>query len=92
MRSRGNTPERWITAATRTARYFANAFPLKALAFEIHDIENSSEIPIAIINELYNDSLLNRRVGAAMWWLSGKTTYQPNLVAFMKNFPGDKYA
>jgi hypothetical protein len=92
MRSRGYTPDRWITAATRTAHYFANAFPSKALAFEIHDIENSSEIPIAIINQLYNDSLLKHRVGAAIWWLSGKTTYQSNLLSFVKNFPGDKYA
>jgi hypothetical protein len=92
MRSRGYTPKRWITAATQTAHYFAEAFPAKALAFEIHDIENSSEIPITIINELYNEALLNHRVGAAMWWLSGKTTYQPDLLSFLKTFPGDKYA
>ncbi len=92
MRARGYTPERWMTAATKTAHYFADAFPSKALAFEIHDIENSSEIPIAIINELHNEASLNHRVGAALWWLSGKTTYQPGLLSFMKNFPGDKYA
>jgi hypothetical protein len=27
-----------------------------------------------------------------MWWLSGKTTYQPALLDFLRNFSGDKYA
>ncbi|CUS77044.1 Por secretion system C-terminal sorting domain-containing protein [Candidatus Kryptonium thompsonii] len=92
MRAKGYTAEKWIAAAKQTAYYFANAFPTKALAFEIHDIENSSTIPITIISDLFNDPLLNHRIGAAIWWLSGKTTYQPDLLSFLKTFPGDKYA
>jgi len=92
MRAKGYTAEKWISAAKQTAYYFANAFPTKALAFEIHDIENSSTIPITIISDLVNDSLLNHRIGAAIWWLSGKTTYQPNLLSFLKSFSCDKYA
>lgn len=44
------------------------------------------------MNGLYSDTSLHRRVGAAIWWLSGKTTYQPALLDFLRNFPGDKYA
>ncbi|MFZ5948576.1 MAG: T9SS type A sorting domain-containing protein [Stygiobacter sp.] len=92
MRTHGYTAEKWINAAKQTAYYFANAFPTKALAFEIHDIDNSSVIPTTIISDLYNDTLLHRRVGAALWWLSGKTNYQAGLLSFLKTFPGDKYA
>jgi hypothetical protein len=92
LRLLGFTPQRWIDAATRTAKDFAAAFPGKPLAFEVHDFENSSVIPQTIINNLYSDSTLQKRVGAALWWLSGKTTYQANLLNFLKTFQGNKYA
>lgn len=92
MRLNGYTEQKWIDAATQTARAFANAFPTKPLAFELHEIENSAYIPTTIMNGLYSDTSLHRRVGAAMWWLSGKTTYQPALLDFLRSFSGDKYA
>jgi hypothetical protein len=92
MRLNGYTEQRWIDAAIQTARTFANAFPTKPLAFELHEIENSAYIPITIMNRLYSDTSLQRRVGAAIWWLSGKTTYQPALLDFLRSFSGDKYA
>jgi hypothetical protein len=92
MRIKGFTSEKWISSAKQTARYFADAFPSKSLAFEIHDIDNSPDIPIAIINELYNDTYFLKRIGPAIWWLSGKTTYQNSLLEFLKTFTGNKYA
>ncbi len=94
MYSNGFTPTNWINAAKQTVYYYTNSFPNKAIAFEVHDVDNSNIIPSTIIkiNDLYNDPTLCQRVGAATWWLSGKTTYQTNLLTTLQNFPGDKYA
>lgn len=92
MRLVGFTPEKWIASVKYIAKAYASAFPNKALAVEVHEIDNSAEIPKNIINDLWNDASLQRRVGAAMWWLSGKTSYQPALIQVLKDFPGDKYA
>ena len=92
MYSNGFTPTNWINAAKQTAYYYTTSFPNKAIAFEVHDVDGSNVIPSTIINDLYNDATLCQRVGAAIWWLSGKTTYQTNLLTTLQNFPGDKYA
>jgi len=92
MYSAGFTPTKWINAAKQTTYFFANAFPSKAIAFEVHEVDTTEVIPQTIINDLYNDTSLRGRVGAALWWLSGKTTYQPDLLNVLQNFPGDKYA
>jgi len=63
------------------------AFNNKALAFEVHDLFNSSVPASSIINSLWNDNTLTGRVGAAMWWISGNTTYQPGLITVLENFP-----
>lgn len=87
----GYTEQKWIDASLQNARNFGSAFSKKALAFEVHDLFNSSTPASTIITTLWNDVDLNQRVGAAMWWISGNTTYQPNLIAVLKNFPGDIY-
>jgi|GEM_PF-1197624 len=92
MYNHGFTPAKWINAAKQTTYYYTNAFPDKAIAFEVHEVDNSAIIPSTIINDLYNDPLLCQRVGAATWWLSGKTTYQADLLTVLQNFQGDKYA
>ncbi len=92
MYNNGFTPTNWINAAKQTAYYYTNSFPDKAIAFEVHEIDGTSTIPSTIINDLFNDSSLCQRVGAAIWWLSGKTTYQSNLLTTIQNFQGDKYA
>ena len=92
MYNNGFTPTNWINAAKQTAYYYTVSFPDKAIAFEVHDVDNSTVIPSTIINDLYNDATLCQRVGAAIWWLSGKTTYQTNLLTVIQNFQGDKYA
>lgn len=87
----GYTETKWIDASIKNAKTFALAFNKKALAFEVHDLFNSSTPASSIINSLWADNTLNHRVGAAMWWISGKEDYQPNLITFLKNFPGDIY-
>ena len=90
--SYGFTQSNWINAAKETAKNFAEAFPNKAIAFEVHEVDETHTIPATIINDLFNDSSLCQRVGAGIWWLSGKTTYQTNLLSVLQNFQGDKYA
>ena len=70
----GFTADKWVNAVKSTAVNFAMAFPDKAIAVEVHDLINDSAIPNQIITDLWNDSSLNQRVGAAIWWISGKTT------------------
>lgn len=87
----GYTESKWIDASLQNAKKFATAFSNKALAFEVHDLFNSSTPAESIITNLWNDNTLNHRVGAAMWWISGNTTYQPGLITILQNFPGDIY-
>ena len=89
--SAGYTETKWIDASLQNAKKFANAFSKKALAFEVHDLFSSTNPASTIITNLWNDNTLNRRVGAAMWWISGNNTYQPNLITVLENFPGDIY-
>ncbi len=87
----GYTETKWIDASVQNAKKFATSFSHKALAFEVHDLFNSTNPASTIINTLWNDNTLNHRVGAAIWWISGSTTYQPNLVSALEIFPGDIY-
>lgn len=88
----GFTAENWINSVKKTAKIFANAFPNKAIAVEVHDIMNDTSIPSKIMTDLWDDDTLNQRVGVGMWWISGKTSYQQNLINVLTNFPGDIYA
>jgi hypothetical protein len=92
MYNHGFTHAKWINAAKQTTYYYTNSFSNKAIAFEVHEVDTSALIPSTIINDLYNDTSLCQRVGAATWWLSGKTTYQTDLLTVLQNFQGDKYA
>ncbi|MES2779748.1 MAG: hypothetical protein V4651_07585 [Bacteroidota bacterium] len=89
--SAGYTEKKWIDASLQNAKKFATAFTKKPLAFEVHELFSSTNPAATIISDLWNDNTLNHRVGAAMWWISGNTTYQPNLITVLKNFPGDIY-
>lgn len=88
----GLTADRWVDSVKETAKIFANAFSNKAIAVELHEIMGDTSIPNRIMTDLWNDDSLNHRVGAAVWWISGKTTYQPNLIDALTVFPGDIYA
>jgi hypothetical protein len=87
----GYSDDAWVNATGKTARAFAAAFSTKALAIEVHEINSSSSVPARIIDDLWNDASLQQRVGAAMWWLSGRTDYQAELLGVLANFPGDIY-
>ena len=82
----------WVGAVKETALVFAAAFPNLPIAIEVHELLDSHEIPMRILNELYDDPIANRRIGAGMWWLSGGIAYQAELVEALKEFPGDIYA
>lgn len=92
LKKEGLTSENWTKTVKETARIFALAFPNKAVAVEVHEVMGSSAIPEKIINDLWNDAALGHRVGAAMWWISGKETYQSELLNILNNYPGDIYA
>lgn len=87
----GYTDANWISASKQAAKSFADAFTNKAIAFEVHDVNGTHTVPETIINDLWNDPTLGQRVGAAMWWISGKTSYQSNLITALMNYPGDIY-
>jgi len=88
----GLTADNWVNGVKETARIFADAFTKKAIAVEVHDIMEDTSIPNRIMTDLWNEPSLNHRVGAAMWWISGKNIYQPNLVNALIDFPGDIYS
>lgn len=92
MVAHGFTNQKWIDAAKSTVYGFADAFPNLPVVFEIHEIDHSITVPSTILNELYADTTLCERVGLGMWWISGKTTYQTQLINYIEGFPGDKYA
>lgn len=88
----GYTDSIWIKEAIQTVDLFSLAFPEKPIVFEVHEIANDTLVPSTIINHFYNDSAYCNRIGLAMWWISGKTSYQPDLLTYIQNFKGDKYA
>lgn len=91
MRAAGYTDERWVDASLAVTRAFASAFPNKALAFEVHEIDRSAVVPRRILDALKSDATLGGRVGAAMWWISGRTDYQADLIGVLKEWTGDLY-
>lgn len=91
FRDSGFTSRKWIDAAEYTARLTAAAYPDKPVAIELHEIDNSVKICDTILYDLYNDPALEQRVGAGMWWISGKTSYMPDLIQLLTDFPGDVY-
>ncbi len=90
--SDGYTNQLWIDAATSTTIKFANAFPNKPIVFEVHEIGQDTLVAAAIMNELTHNSELCDRVGLGMWWISGKTEYQSDLLDYIHDFQGDIYA
>ena len=93
LEAAGLTADLWIDAVKEAATSFAMAFPEKPIAVELHNILGLSEIPISIMNELWGDPSLQRRVGVAMWWISGDdSVFQTDLLAAMEKYPGDIYA
>jgi hypothetical protein len=91
FKAAGYNDDRWVDAGKRAARSFAEAFLNQAIAFEVHEVDGAVAVPSRIINDLWNDPALRHRVGAGMWWISGKTSYQSALIDVLKAYPGDIY-
>jgi hypothetical protein len=87
----GYTEAKWVSASLQNARKFVTVFDKKALGFEVHELFNSAAPAADILTSLWNDNTLNHRVGAAMWWISGGSSYQPDLLTVLQNYPGDIY-
>jgi hypothetical protein len=87
----GLTPERWTQAALDACRSCAAAFPRTAVAIELHELLGSTDIPQRIMAGITADPALARQVGVAVWWLSGRTSYQGGLLEAIAAFPGEKY-
>ena len=88
----GYTDDKWVAGIEKTATDFALAFRNKALAVEVHEVHHSAEPAKRIMNDLWKSEALDKRVGVAIWWLSGRTSYQGELLKIIEKFPGDKYA
>ncbi len=87
----GYTEDNWVESVEMAARDFAAAFPGQVLAVEVHEIGGSAVPAQRILDDLWVDVTLDQRVGAAMWWLSGKVTYQPTLLQFLADYTGNLY-
>jgi hypothetical protein len=83
--------ESWTGAALATIRSTVAAFDNKAVAFQVHELLGSADIPEKIMKSILDDPELKDQVGIGMWWISGKTDYQPDLVRAIAKFPGDVY-
>jgi len=81
----------WVEGATGAIASFASALS-KRIAIELHYIVGVETAGSRIATHIRNDPAIFSKVGLAIWWLSGKTDYQANLLPIFKNFPGDKYA
>ncbi|MCM8533717.1 MAG: hypothetical protein NE330_21310 [Lentisphaeraceae bacterium] len=87
----GLTEKTWVKALKQAAISFADSFPTRAIAIEVHEVLGSHKIPMKALNELYKMPKYRDQIGAGMWWISGGVKYQPNLIKALKKYPGDIY-
>lgn len=81
----------WVKASLDASHITAEAFINKAIAFEVHEVLGSASIPKSIMDTFIIDSSFGNRVGIAMWWISGRDTYQSDLVSYISEYTGDLY-
>jgi len=91
LRSAGYTKANWVEASQHFIRAFAVNFPDKPIAFEVHEIDHSAEVPAEILSFIREDPELRNQVGAGMWWLSGSERYQSELIKVLEKFDGPIY-
>ncbi len=82
LADQGLNNKNWLYAIDRAITSYTKAFPNKAIAIELHEIFNETEIPEKIIS--YIEQNHANQVGIGMWWLSGKQTYQHNLLTLLE--------
>lgn len=81
----------WTNASLSAIRSTAQAFNHKAVAFEVHELLGNAIIPKMIMDRILKDPALRDQVGMGMWWISGKESYQPELLIALESFSGDLY-
>jgi hypothetical protein len=81
----------WVDASLDATHAVADAFSNQAVAYEVHEVLGETTIPQRVMDELLLDSAFENRAGIAMWWISGKTTYQPDLIDLIRQYEGDVY-
>lgn len=86
----GVNVENWLRASEQAIDTYARAFAGKAIAFELHEILGSTEIPQAIMSYIAQHH--KDQVGIGVWWLSGKEKYQRNLLSLLKQSDLSIYA
>ena len=92
LAAQGLTENRWVEAVLQASRSFAAAFPTKPVAVELHYILDSAGAATRIMRAIESDSALLNQVGVALWWISGKNDYQPELLTAFASFRGAVYA
>lgn len=92
LTAQGFTEDLWVDAALHACKTFASAFPGKPIAIELHYILGSANAGKRIMQAIETDSSMSGQVGVAIWWLSGKTNYQTDLLTAFATFKGSIYA
>ncbi len=90
LTSQGLTKDNWMSAVKASITSYSKAFPDKALAIELHEILGQADIPNEIID--YIETKHKNQVGIAIWWLSGKWTYQSDLLDLLAETNSPIYA
>ncbi len=91
LKKHGLNEKNWYKAIKQATISFADSFENSAIAIEVHHILGSHKIPMKLLNDFYKDEKYRDQVGAGMWWISGKTQYQRDLIEALKKYPGDIY-
>jgi len=91
LTSQGFSEDLWVNAVNGAVKSFSDALPDKSIAIELHYILGSANAGKRIIKNITDNSSLSSHVGIATWWLSGKTTYQPDLLTAFQGFSGAKF-
>lgn len=92
LTAQGFTEDHWVESVLQATVTFATAFSDKPIAVELHYILSSANAGIRIMETIENDLLLRDQAGVAIWWLSGKIDYQPDLLTAFASFQGSIYA
>ncbi len=82
LRAAGLTQDHWLAASESAIKAYTKAFPDKAIAFELHELYRSTEIPAAVMNYIAKNH--KAQVGIGVWWLSGKWDYQGDLLKLIQ--------
>lgn len=75
----------WIEYSLNNLYYLKDKFYNKKVAIELHEILNSDVVAVNIAEDIINNNY-QENVGLAIWWLSGKESYQSKILDVFKYF------